>query len=204
MPGRSVSVKELFVLGVVSRQPIHGHGINQIIEISEADRWVELGPKHVYYVLRKLRRAGLISAQEERRGAAPPRTVYTITPEGRETLREWISSSSLSSAFPVSHFDTVFAMLAFGDALSERETIDVLRARRASIVAVLDQHTPSGADVLREQYGATAAHMFRKTRMLLEAELEWIDGVLQEVDTAGWEPFRVRMGTAEPAGESEG
>ena len=202
MSQRRASAKELFVLGVVSRQPIHGHGINRIIEISEADRWVELGPKHVYYVLRKLQRAGLISAREERLGAAPTRTVYTITPEGLETLGSWIRSPSLSDAFPVSPFDTVFAMLAFADALDHSETVDVLHARRASIVAVLDEHAADGEDSLRDQYGASAAHMYRKTRMLLEAELAWIDGVLHEVDVGGWESFRVRMNTEEPATEA--
>ena len=191
------------MLGVVSRQPIHGHGINRIIEISEADRWVELGLKHVYYVLRKLQRAGLVSSREERLGAAPPRTVYTITPEGRETLRTWLRSPSLSGAFPVSPFDTAFAMLGFADALDEAETIDVLRARRASIIAGVDEHGAAGEDLLRDQYGATASHMYRRTRMLLEAELAWIDGVLQEVDAKGWESFRVRMNTPEPATEAE-
>jgi DNA-binding PadR family transcriptional regulator len=198
-----VSTRELFVLGVVSRQPIHGHGINRIIEISEADRWVELGPKHVYYVLRKLQRAGLISAREERLGAAPPRTVYTITPEGRETLRRWIRSPSLAAAFPVSPFDTVFAMLAFADALNDSETVEVLQARRVSITAVLDEHARGGEDLLRDRYGSTAAHMFRKTRMLLEAELAWIDGVLQEADAEGWDSFRVRLDPEEPERDAE-
>jgi DNA-binding PadR family transcriptional regulator len=203
MSQRSVSAKELFVLGVVSRQPIHGHGINRIIEISEADRWVELGPKHVYYVLRKLQRTGLVKSREERLGAAPPRTVYAITPEGRETLRSWLRSPSLSGAFPVSPFDTVFAMLGFADALNEGETVDVLQARRASIFAGLDEHGAGGEDLLRDQYGATAARMFQKTRMLLEAELAWIDGVLQEVQADGWESFRVRLNTEERATEAE-
>ena len=59
----AVSTRELFILGAVSRNPIHGHGINRIIEISGADQWVELGEKHVYYVLRKLEAAGLIQAR---------------------------------------------------------------------------------------------------------------------------------------------
>lgn len=191
------------MLGVISRQPIHGHGINRIIEVSEADRWVEIGPKHVYYVLRKLRRAGLISAREERLGAAPPRTVYTITPEGRETLRSWIRSPSLAGAFPVSPFDTVFAMLGFADALDEDEAIEALRARRAAIMAGLEEHAPGGDDLLRDQYGATAFHMFQKTRMLLEAELAWIDGVLEEVEAAGWVSFRVRLNPVDPAQVAE-
>lgn len=201
---RPVSPRELFVLGVVSRRPIHGHGINRIIEISEAQRWVDISPKHVYYVLRKLAAAGFVEAHPERRGAAPPRRMYAITPSGLETLRMWLKAPGLSEEFPGSPFDTLFAMLGFADVLGPRETMAVLENRRRVVKERLEQHPPDAENELRVQYGAAAAHVFLKSRALLTSELEWIDAVIDEVATHGWDRFRVPSAILdEPAGSKD-
>ncbi len=186
-----VSARELFVLGVVSRAPIHGHGINRILEISGAERWVDMSAKHVYYVLRKLEGAGLVEAIEERAGARPPRSVYRITSEGRQTLRQWLQSD-IGVVTTGSPFDTVFAMLAYADAVNEDETLDVLRRRRAGLAAVLEDHGAPRAELeLRAAFGSAAAAMFRKTRSMVAAELAWIESVIDEASDSGWDAFRV-------------
>jgi DNA-binding PadR family transcriptional regulator len=185
-----VSARELFVLGVVSRAPIHGHGINRILEISGARRWVDMSAKHVYYVLRKLQGAGLVEAIEQRAGGRPPRSVYKITPEGRRSLREWLQSD-VGVGTTGSLFDTVFAMLAYADALNEDETLNVLRRRRAALAAVLEDHASQAELELGAAFGSAAAAMFRKTRHMVEAELAWIESVMDEAATRGWGAFRV-------------
>ncbi len=195
----AVSTRELFILGAVSRNPIHGHGINRIIEISGADQWVELGEKHVYYVLRKLEAAGLIVSHEERAGGAPPRNVYAITRRGRRALRSWFQSPELAEAFPPQPFDTVFGMLGFAAALDEAESLDVLRARRRAVAARLDLHDPAFVPELRRRHGATSAQMLLRIHGLLTAELAWLDNVIQEVETTGWDAFRVPADVLEPA-----
>lgn len=197
-----MSARELFVLGVVSRAPIHGHGINRILEISGAERWVDMSAKHVYYVLRKLEGAGLVEAIEERTGGRPPRSVYRITPEGRQTLGQWLQSGVgvVTTARP---FDTVFAMLAYADALDGDETLDVLRRRRAALSAVLEDHAPEAEQELRAAFGSGAAAMFRKTRSMVAAELAWIESVIDEAAARGWDVFRVPDAVTEAVREDE-
>ena len=184
-----MNARELFVLGVVSRAPIHGHGINRILEISGAERWVDMSAKHVYYVLRKLEGAGLIEAIEERTGGRPPRSVYRITPEGRQTLRQWLQSDV--GVLTTASFDTVFAMLAYADALDGGETLEVLRRRRAALAAVLEDHASQAEEELRAAFGSAAAAMFRKTQSMVAAELAWIESVIDEAAARGWDGFRV-------------
>ena len=73
----------------------------------------------------------------------------------------------------------------------DEEAVGVLRARRAAIAAVVDDHSAGAEQVVRDIYGVTATHMFLKTRALLGAELTWIDAVLLEVETHGWSRFRL-------------
>ena len=78
------SAKALFILGRISIRPTHGHEIMRTLHASRADLWVDLSKKHVYYILRKLEREGLVSVAEQRAGNLPARKVFTITATGAD------------------------------------------------------------------------------------------------------------------------
>ena len=78
----NASAKELFVLGRLSSRPTHGHEIMRTLGASRSDLWVELSDKHVYYILNKLEREGLVAVYVQREGARPARKVFSITPAG--------------------------------------------------------------------------------------------------------------------------
>ena len=68
----TVSAKELFILGRISLRPTHGHEIMRTLRESRADLWVELSEKHVYYILKKLEREGLVAATRSATADCPP------------------------------------------------------------------------------------------------------------------------------------
>jgi PadR family transcriptional regulator, regulatory protein PadR len=46
----------------------------------------------IYPVLRSLHASGLLSSRVEMSMSGPPRRYYTISPEGRATLRDWLAA----------------------------------------------------------------------------------------------------------------
>lgn len=52
----------------------------------------QLDPSVVYRALRDLEAANLVTDSWDSNSLGPPRRVYTITPEGRAALAEWIES----------------------------------------------------------------------------------------------------------------
>lgn len=48
----------------------------------------------IYPVLRSLHASGLLSSRVEMSMSGPPRRYYTISPEGRATLKEWLAAWS--------------------------------------------------------------------------------------------------------------
>lgn len=188
----SYSPRELFVLGTLSRRPTYGHEIIKTVRVSNAHTWVALSEKHVYYVLRKLSREGLVSETEERPGNAPPRKVYAITKRGRSALREMLQSPQLRSASAPTPFDAVVGMLAYTDVLTDAEALEVLKARRELLAARLtEEHPAEAAPIISQLYGGLARALFEKARLQLQTELTWIDGVIQAIERDGWEGQRV-------------
>ena len=187
-----ISTRELFVLGAVSRRPTYGHEIMRTFRLSNARRWLDLSDKHIYYVLRKLEREELVTAREERVGRRPPRNVYEITPAGRDALRAWLHSPALRTASVPVPFDAVFAMLAFTDVITREEALAILKARRDVLATRLSDEYPAGAaEVTGARFGGFAQNMFEKSRILLAAELTWLDNVIQTVETQEWKHLRV-------------
>jgi len=180
------SAKELFILGRVSLRPTYGHEIMRTLRESRADLWVELSEKHVYYILRKLDRDGLVTAVETRAGNLPTRKVYTITDAGRVVLANMMSADSLIDAIPYSEFDVLLGMLAYTDLLDDRAKSDVLTRRRVVLVAKLSELAAATGTPADVETGGFPALMLARITGSVSAELEWLDVIAAEVVQAGW------------------
>ena len=79
----------LVLLAVLDRtdQPLYGY---QIAKRIQADEVGMMKQGALYPVLRSLEGLGLLASRVEPSQAGPPRRYYSITPEGRTTLADWI------------------------------------------------------------------------------------------------------------------
>jgi DNA-binding PadR family transcriptional regulator len=185
------SVKDLFVLGRVSQGPTYGHEINRTVEVSRADIWLDISPKHVYYVLRKLEKEGLVES-EQAPGDGRSRRVYRITPAGREALAAWLADARFAGSVPYSDFDTVVALLRYTSVLTDTERTQVLERRLAELERRLaDEYAPLKGSSMERRFGATARALYDKGRLVTDAERAWLEALIREVERDGWEAFRV-------------
>jgi DNA-binding PadR family transcriptional regulator len=186
------SSRDLYVLGMLSRGRTYGHELMKLVRISHADRWVSLSEKHVYYVLRKLAHKGWVTETEEREGALPARRVYELTRAGREALLSLLRSRALREAFAPSPFDAVFGVMAYCDALSREDALDLLRARRDVLARRLEADAlPDGGRAAGQQFGYLAGALYQKAQRLLRAEIGWLDAVMRRVRRSDWSALRV-------------
>jgi DNA-binding PadR family transcriptional regulator len=80
---------ELAVLSLLVEQPRHGYELEQVIAERGMRDWTDIGFSSIYYVLRRLQDAGLVTAAaEEGSGRGPSRKVFSPTPEGRTAWTE--------------------------------------------------------------------------------------------------------------------
>jgi len=87
----NAGTSSLVLLTVLSRseEPMYGYQIAKLLDESGPDiPMMKQGT--LYPVLRSLEENGLLSSTVEPSVSGPPRRYYTITPEGREALDDWI------------------------------------------------------------------------------------------------------------------
>lgn len=77
------------ILGLLSLAPLSGYDIKKMTDNSIAHFWNE-NFGHLYPVLGRMEREGLVSRQVMHTAGRPDRSVYTLTDAGREALAGWL------------------------------------------------------------------------------------------------------------------
>lgn len=91
----NAGVTALLVLAVVerARRPMYGYEVaTHLSELAHDELPMTQGA--LYPVLRSLEKLKLLTSHIEASNAGPPRKYYALTPEGQQTLSEWIEAWS--------------------------------------------------------------------------------------------------------------
>jgi DNA-binding PadR family transcriptional regulator len=169
---------ELAILSLIAEQPRHGYEIEGVIEARGMRDWTEIGFSSIYYLLNKLEKDGLVASQlTASRGRGPARKVYRITPEGeRVHLQSILAALSIPSSGP-----KPFLMGLFNLPTVPRE----------QLITALSSYAAQLEDGLVQMHGRAEQQqplppfveaMFDYSRVLAEAELNWVLGFIQEVE----------------------
>lgn len=85
------------LLGLLLDKPAHGYDLaRHFARGSALGDVIHLSPSHLYALLARLERDGLIAGEVQDAGALPQRRVYRLTESGRDAVDRWIDQ-------PVSH-----------------------------------------------------------------------------------------------------
>jgi PadR family transcriptional regulator PadR len=87
----NAGTSSLVLLNVLNRsaEPMYGYQIAKLLEENSPDLPL-MKQGTLYPVLRSLEENGLLSSMVEPSVSGPPRRYYTITPDGREAMKEWL------------------------------------------------------------------------------------------------------------------
>jgi DNA-binding PadR family transcriptional regulator len=104
------------VLALLAERPAHGYELKGSFEQAVGDQWGGLNIGHLYQVLERLGRDGLIESQRQPQAVKPDRLVHRITPEGRAELARWLSEPSRrAGGFRDDFFLKIMATVQAGD-----------------------------------------------------------------------------------------
>jgi PadR family transcriptional regulator, regulatory protein AphA len=131
------------ILGMLSLEPRSGYDIKQLADLSTRHFWAT-SYGQIYPELRGLSVKGLIKAEDASKGARQ-RTIYHLTPKGREVLHSWVADPAAKN---LEIRDEMLLKLFFADAMSPKETVRLLQAmsrRHEQVAAGLREHEPMAA-----------------------------------------------------------
>src|SRR5262245_59691359 len=80
------------VLALLDDEPSYGYELKSAFEAAIGPQWGALNIGHLYQVLDRLQRDGLVSSYRIEQSAKPDRVMYSITDAGRAELAEWLTS----------------------------------------------------------------------------------------------------------------
>lgn len=86
------------VLSLLSDRPSHGYELKSAFEQAVGPQWGPLNIGHLYQVLDRLSREGMVTSTRVPQEARPDRVVYAITDAGAAELRAWMSEPSRRTA----------------------------------------------------------------------------------------------------------
>jgi DNA-binding PadR family transcriptional regulator len=128
--GPSLSLAERTVLAILSERPAHGFAIARLTAPGgDLGRIWQIPRPVVYRSITRLLEAGLLTQDGVESGRGPQRTLYAVTPEGRQLAGEWLDT-------PVEHVRDVRSHLLVKLALLDRagrDPTDLLRRQRATL-----------------------------------------------------------------------
>lgn len=79
------------LLGLLEERPSYGYELMQRFETGTAlGEILRLAASHLYALLAKMERDGLIAGRQQEAGARPQRRVYRLTDSGRTMLMRWL------------------------------------------------------------------------------------------------------------------
>jgi DNA-binding PadR family transcriptional regulator len=123
------------VLALLAAKPAHGYELKGSFEQAVGDQWGGLNIGHLYQVLDRLARDGLISSDRQPQPVKPDRLVHRITPAGREELDRWLNEPSVRTR---GYRDDFFLKLMAAAQTADPATLAaVLRRQRAYLLTEL-------------------------------------------------------------------
>ena len=122
------------ILGMLKLGVSTGYDIKKTIDFSTRFFW-SASYGQIYPELKRLRKAGLVTAKHEPRGKVK-RTVYSLTPKGERALHDWLTDRE-NVIFEIR--DESLLRLFFGDLLSHEEVLANLRMQQQIFEGVLQR-----------------------------------------------------------------
>jgi PadR family transcriptional regulator, regulatory protein AphA len=155
-----------------------GAGPHDLLRMARRGRIYAWAGESQYYVApKRLAKLGYLEARKEP-GKTRERTVYTLTEQGREALREWVRTPV---RFPSLRHEGIVRLLA-ADLAGEQEVLEglgTLREDIAELAAHLDEAEAAAESLPHRRRYLLLNH--RLARRMLEVNLEWLDEVEREL-----------------------
>jgi DNA-binding PadR family transcriptional regulator len=197
-----LSLAEWVVLGVIGERPAHGFAVSVLTaDDGELGRIWHIPRPAIYRAMGRVQAAGLLTPDSVEPGRGPQRTIYSITPPGREALGTWLST-------PVRHIREVRSHLLMKLALLDRagrDPGDLLVRQRAVLEPIVKAIMAERSE--RPGFDATLLAWRRATA---GAALSFLDDVMRPgpellprpVSPPGTRPGQAREPPGSPRGSA--
>jgi DNA-binding PadR family transcriptional regulator len=174
------------VLALLAAKPTHGYELKGSFEQAVGDQWGGLNIGHLYQILDRLARDGLIISDRQPQSVKPDRLVHRITPAGREELDRWLNEPSVRTR---GYRDDFFLkVMAAAQTADPALLAAVLRRQRAHLLTELRSLAEAKAAASRSP---VVALLVTAAELHVRADLGVVDAAERDLTPAALDALRV-------------
>jgi DNA-binding PadR family transcriptional regulator len=171
---------ELYILGVLHRGDFHPYEIKRRLSQAMIECFTDVDVGTLYYAVRQLAESRLLSAvAHERVARGGMRTVYRITPRGRDRFRELLHAQFAAAGDLRATLYGPMLFLHLADLSLVAEALHIQIDRQNARVAELRQLRRQWKSMLPTGSRHLIDHMAEQCRL----DLRWLRTVLADVET---------------------
>ncbi len=166
------------VLALLSAKPAHGYELKNSFEQAVGGQWGGLNIGHLYQILDRLSRDGLIESERQPQQVKPDRVIHRLTPAGRAELERWLAEPTTAAR---GYRDDFFLKIVAAVRSADPATLPaVLSRQRAHLLRQL--HALAGA---RATTPATAVEslLITAAELHIRADLGVVDAAEKTLTT---------------------
>lgn len=175
-----MSTIDLILLGSLCQSPKSAYDLQKQIEARNLSRWIKIGSFTAYKKVVQYETKGYVVSETIRNGNMPEKTLYTITPRGKDTVKELMTQFSLAETRVFLDFNAVIVNLALADESFAKECIGNIKNSIQHTKKQIMEHLTTHKDI--PLLGHT---ILEQQFMLLETLEKWEDSFEKE-----WEKER--------------
>lgn len=172
----------LLILGVLHRGDFHPYEIKRRLKAAMVECYIDVDVGTLYYAIRQLEKDGLIEpVTQQRVPRGGMRTIYRITPAGREEFRRGLHAQ-LEQEGPVSQ--TLYGALLFLH-LADAELVKSLLRRRIERLGELIAKLGPVREEFSAKVGTGGEQLLRHIEKQRRLDRDWLEGLLADIEAHG-------------------
>jgi DNA-binding PadR family transcriptional regulator len=170
----------LAILAFLYEEPMHPYRMQQLIKERGKDEVINVRQRaSLYQTIDRLLRVELIAIREvEREEKWPERTIYELTPKGRQTMLLWMREMLSTPAREFPEFPAALAYLSLLTPEDARLQLERRTQTLAAEIARLEAQI-SGATQLPRLFLVETEYLLA----ILNTELRWVKSIIDDLDT---------------------
>lgn len=121
----------VLVLGMLDVQPMSGYDIQQVLRLSDAERWGGVLIGSIYHALKKMEKEGLVIVDSIEQTGHRQKAIYKITETGQDHLKQLVAECLETSS--VNYPSTLYSGISFIEKISNDNALKALYLQRDSL-----------------------------------------------------------------------
>jgi DNA-binding PadR family transcriptional regulator len=176
---QDISPLALSILELLNERPMHPYELAATMRSRHHDEFIRLNFGSLYHTVDSLERDGwIVSAEREKEGGRPERTIYRLTDSGRQVLLQVVGEIVAQPRREYLHFS---AGLMFMHHLKATEAADKLDTRAQHLQAVITKLSQIHAELVGSGHKRLSLIELEHKIALLEAERAWVRKIAKEI-----------------------